>query len=120
MKDIFILLAVLSLNSSGLAAHASIMSTMPHEMGGMSHEPSDEGSCAALCRTGVINKHENDVFNDRGEEDDHDHEPALSLVYTRNQSLRTDEKSITQTLYATEIKPPPKVPIYILHGVFRV
>ena len=55
------------------------------------------------------------VLEDENEDDD---EPALPF-YAQNQQSYLDGKSITQRLYAAEIKPPPKIPIYILYGVFR-
>ncbi len=88
---------------------------MSHEMNGMSHSSSDATSCATLCRTAVINKEDN-VINDDESEDDT--EPAIPF-YAQDQLLLTDEKSVSQRLYAAEIKPPPKIPIYILYGVFR-
>jgi hypothetical protein len=65
---------------------------------------------------GSYNKEDN-VINDDESEDDT--EPAI-VLYGQIQALSTDEKSVSQRLYAAEIKPPPKIPIYILYGVFRV
>ena len=115
IKNTFVLLAVVLLNSISFGAHTSAMSTMSHDMSGMSHGSSDASSCATLCRTAVINKEDN-LIND--DESDDDSEPATPF-YIQNQPLRLDEKSVLQRLYATEIKPPPKIPIYILYGVFR-
>lgn len=115
IKNTLILLAVVLLNSLTLVGHSAAMSTMSHDMSGMSHGSSDATSCATLCRTAVVNKEEN-VINDSENEDDD--EPAL-LFYAQTQQLRTDEKSVSQRLYAAETKPPPKIPIYILYGVFR-
>lgn len=91
------------------------MSTMSHEMSGMSHSSTDASSCATLCRTAVVNKEDNLINDDESEDDI---EPAAPF-YLQSQPLRDDEKSATQLLYAAEIKPPPKIPIYILYGVFR-
>ncbi len=115
IKSTFVLLAVVLLNSLTFVGHSAAMSTMSHEMGGMKHTSSDTTSCATLCRTAVVNK-EDAVFRDDENEDDD--EPALPF-YAQNQQLHQDGKSITQRLYAAEIKPPPKIPIYILYGVFR-
>ena len=115
IKHTLVLLAVVLLNSISFAGHTSAMTTMSHQMGGMSHGSDDATSCATLCRTAVISKEENVVNND---EADDDIEPALAF-YSQNLALQTDEKSISQRLYAAEIKPPPKIPIYILYGVFR-
>jgi hypothetical protein len=115
IKHTLVLLAVVLLNSISFAGHTTAMSTMSHEMGGMSHGSSDASSCATLCRTAVINKEDNLINED---ESDDDTEPATPF-YIQNQPLRLDEKSVSQRLYAAEIKPPPKIPIYILYGVFR-
>lgn len=115
IKNTLVLLAVVLLNSLSFAGHTSAMSTMSHEMNGMSHGSSDATSCATLCRTAVVNKEDN-LINDDEREDDI--EPAIPF-YVQSQPLRIDEKSVSQRLYAAEIKPPPKIPIYILYGVFR-
>lgn len=115
IRHTLVLLAVVLLNSISFAGHTSAMSTMSHEMSGMNHSSKDTTSCATLCRTAVVNKEEN-IIND--DETDDDTEPAIPF-YIQNQTLPIDEKSVSQRLYATEIKPPPKIPIYILYGVFR-
>lgn len=115
IRHTLVLLAVVLLNSISFAGHTSAMSTMSHEMNGMSHSSSDATSCATLCRTAVINKEDN-LINDN--ESDDDTVPAVPF-YLQNQPLQLDKKSATQRLYAAEIKPPPKIPIYILYGVFR-
>jgi hypothetical protein len=116
IKNALVLLAVVLLNSISFAGHTSAMPSMSHEMGSIKHGSSDTTSCATFCPTAVINKEDN-IINDEESEDDT--EPA-SAFYSQNQTLQTDEKSLSQHLYATEIKPPPKTPIYILYGVFRV
>lgn len=115
VKHTLILLAVVLLNSISFAGHTSAMSNMSHEMSGMSHGSSGATSCATLCRTAVINKEDSLINNDESEDDT---EPAVPF-YVQNQPLQLDKKSATQRLYAAEIKPPPKIPIYILYGVFR-
>ena len=114
-KNTLVLLAVVLLNSLTFVGHSAAMSAMSHDMSGMNHGSSDATSCATLCRTAVINKEDN-LIND--DESDDDSEPATPF-YIQNQPLRLDEKSVSQRLYAAEIKPPPKIPIYILYGVFR-
>lgn len=113
-KNTLVLLAVVLLNSLTFVGHSAAMSTMSHDMSGMNHGSSDATSCATLCRTAVVNKEENIINNDESEDD----ERAASF-YTQSQPLRLDGKSVQQRLYAAEIKPPPKIPIYILYGVFR-
>lgn len=115
IKNVFVLLVVVLLNSLTFAGHSAAMNTMSHDMGGMKHASSDATSCATLCRTAVVNKEDTAIRNDENEDDD---EPTLPF-YAQNQQLHQDGKSITQSLYAAEIKLPPKIPIYILYGVFR-
>ena len=115
VKDALVLLAVVLLNSLTFVGHSTAMSTMSHEMSGINHSSSNASSCATLCRTAVVNKDENVIKNDENEDDN---EPELPF-YIQNQPLQIDSKSMVQRLYVTEIKPPPKVPIYILYGIFR-
>ncbi len=116
IKNILVLLAVVLFSSISMAGHASAMSSMSHDTSGMKHGSSDATSCATLCRTAVINKEDNVINNDESEDDT---EPVLAN-YVQNPIVYTDEKSISQHLYAAEIKPPPKIPIYILYNVYRV
>lgn len=116
IKNTFVLLAVVLLNSLTFVGHSAAMCTMSHEMSGMSHNSTNASSCATLCRTAIINKEEYLVNDDESEDDT---EPAIPF-YSLDKPLQTDEKSLSQHLYAAEIKPPPKIPIYILHSVFRV
>lgn len=115
IKNTLVLLAVVLLNSLTFVGHSAAMSTMSHDMGSMKHTSSDATSCATLCRTAVVNKEDAATRNEENEDDD---EPAFPF-YAQNQQLLLDRKSITQRLYAAEIKPPPKIPIYILYGIFR-
>lgn len=115
VKNALVLLAIVLLNSLTFVGHSAALSTMSHEMGGMQHTSSDATSCATHCRTAVVNKEDAAISNDENEDDD---EPALPF-YAQNQQAYQDGKSISQRLYAAEIKPPPKIPIYILYGVFR-
>ena len=116
IKNTLVLLAVVLHSSISLAGHASAISTTSHEMSDMNHSSSDATSCATICRTVVINREENIINDDENEDDT---EPAMAS-YIQSQTLLTDKKSVSQRLYASEIKPPPKIPIYILYGVFRV
>ncbi len=115
IKNTLVLLAVVLLNSLTFVGHSAAMSTMSQDMGSMKHTSSDATSCATLCRTAVVNKEDAATRNEENEDDD---EPALPF-YAQNQQAYQDGKSISQRLYAAEIKPPPKIPIYILYGVFR-
>ena len=115
IKHTLVLLAVVLLNSISFAGHTSAMSTMSHEMGGMSHNSSDTRSCSTLCRTAIVNREENAVRNDENEDDD---EPGLPFYVLDNNRV-SDSKTLKQELYSDALKPPPKIPVYILYGVFR-
>lgn len=115
IKSALILSAVLLLNSVAFVGHTSAMSTMSHDMGGMSHNSSDTSSCSTLCRTAIVNREENAVRNDENEDDD---EPGLPFYVLDNNRV-SDSKTLKQELYSDELKPPPKIPVYILYGVFR-
>lgn len=115
LKHSVVLLAVIILNSVSHASATTAMSS--HEMSGMSHSSGDRGSCATLCRTALLNRNTNDINRPDNEEDNDEPIPpfySLSLITT------VDEKEVKQKLYADAIKPPPKIPVYILYGVFRV
>lgn len=115
LKNVALVLAVLLLNSVTFAAHTSAMPAMSHEMNGsMHHSSSDSTSCATQCRTAVLSKEEL-VSSSNDEEDD---EPAIPF-YAQNQTWLFSDTQVTQKLYADSVKPPPKIPIYILYGVFR-
>ena len=115
IKSALILLAVLLLNSVSFAVHTSAVSTMSHDMNGMSHNSSDTSSCSTLCRTAVVSREENAIRNDENEDDD---EPVLPF-YVQDNNWVSDSKTLKQELYADAVKPPPKIPVYILYGVFR-
>lgn len=115
IKNLLAILAVLVINSLSFAGHSAAMSPMTHEMGGVKHDSSNSASCATLCRIAVISKEEKVTDNNENEEDD---TPTVP-IYSSSQALRQDGKSVNQRLYAVEVKPPPKIPIYILYGAFR-
>ena len=113
--SIITVFTILLLNTLGSALHASAMPMTTHDLGSMNHETGSSASCATLCRTAVINKEEilnleNDVEND---------EPTIPF-YAQSEVWIFSEIHVNQRIYADSIKPPPKIPIYILYGVFRV
>ncbi len=115
ITGIITVFAILLFNTFSSSLHASAMPMNSHEMGGMNHETGSSASCATLCRTAVINKEEilnleNDVEND---------EPTIPF-YAQSEVWIFSEIHVNQRIYADSIKPPPKIPIYILYGVFRV
>ncbi|RTK94818.1 hypothetical protein EKI60_02865 [Candidatus Saccharibacteria bacterium] len=117
IKNTFALLAVIMLTSISFSGHTLAMTSMSDEMNGMQHESSDVVNCATLCRTAIVDKKEYLVDSDKDNEDDT--KPIIPF-HLHGQSLQTDNKTISQQLYRAEVKPPPKIPIYILYSVFRV
>lgn len=114
-KDTGLLLAILIFSSLSLGGHVSAMPAMGHEeSAAMNHQSSDSSSCATQCRKVVVNK-EDEIRSPFDEEDDAPN-PQYYLVHNDLQFSGTLAK---QKLYADSVKPPPKVPIYILYGVFR-
>lgn len=114
LKNAALLLAILLLNSVSLASHTSAMPVMAHDMAGMNHKTSDSTSCATQCRTAVFNQEE--ATNSSYDEDD----DPVAPFYVHTQAWVFSDTQVSQRLYADSIKPPPKIPIYILYGVFRV
>lgn len=115
IRNVLVVLAVLLLNT---ISHTSVVTaTSSHEMNGMNHSTSESGSCATLCRSTVVNR---DIFTilHQDQEDDDDKPPKT--LYSLSQRAYTSEKLIKQQQYADAVKPPPKVPVYIMYNVFRV
>ena len=115
ITGIITVFAILLFNTFSSGLHASAMPMNSHEMGGMNHETSSSESCATLCRTAVINKEE--ILN--LELDAENNEPTIPF-YAQNEVWKFNEICANQRIYADSVKPPPKIPIYILYGVFRV
>lgn len=116
LKNGLVLVAIVLINSIGFAGHTSAMSTMSHEMTGMNHQSGDAASCASLCRTAVLNNESTNPKQLDNEDDDNDIAlPLPQLVKARELS----NSLVKQRLYASEVKPPPKVPFYIQFQVFR-
>ncbi len=121
MKTLFqkvtVLLTLVLVSGFGLVNHvAAMQSTMPQMNGSMEHSQSAKSSpgCITLCTNVVFNK--DDLLNPASEEDD---EPMVPF-YSQNQDQLFSEALLKQKLYADVVKPPPKIPIYILYAVFRV
>ena len=51
-------------------------------------------------------------------ENEDDDEPGLPFYVLDNNRV-SDSKTLKQELYSDALKPPPKIPVYILYGVFR-
>lgn len=115
IKTFLVLFAVVLLNSVNLTGHSMAMPSQAHDMKAMNHSSSDAASCAILCRTAVVGKEENIV---KREEKEKDKDPVPYYLQSQNHYFRDGER-ISKRSYATNVKPPPKIPIYILYGVFR-
>ncbi len=115
------LLILFTVSGFGLVSHVSAMpaSMHPMEQGG-SHSQHTQSSttskCVTLCTSAVVSR--DDEFNNVLEDEDDD-EPSIPF-YLQSQKSVYDEVATKVALAVASVKPPPKVPIYILHGVFRV
>lgn len=116
MKNSLVLVAIVLVNSLGFAGHSSAMSNMSHEMTGMNHQSGDAASCASLCRTAVLNS---ESTSSKQLEDDEDDDDTALPVPQQGQAWELSGSLVKQRLYASEVKPPPKVPFYILFQVIR-
>lgn len=106
--------AFVLLNMFSLVPHTSALPMTSHEMNGMEHEASSSANCATLCRTAVFNKEE--LLNPAS--DEKEDEPTTPY-YSNFQTHRLISIDTNSKLYAAIVKPPPKVPIYTLHGLSR-
>lgn len=116
-KKIGSVLAILVVSSLGLSNHASAMPALMHNMAGMgtaSHHQSTANPtlCVTLCTSVVFSK--DDLEQPICEDD----EAALPF-YAAFQGEFFDDLDTDGKLYASKVKPPSKVPIHILYGVFR-
>jgi hypothetical protein len=79
-------------------------------------QSSNTGRCVTLCTSAVVTRE--DELKDVTENEDND-EPVVPF-YVLSQSSIYDDESTRVALAVASVKPPPKVPIYILYSVFRV
>lgn len=113
VRSFVAVLAVLVLNGFGFIGHTSAMPM--HGMDDMNHEQSTTASCATLCRTAIVDSSSESKKIKENEDDDEPHIP----FYLQIQSTRIDGVDTHKASCQSTIKPPPKVPIYILHCVSR-
>jgi hypothetical protein len=107
------MLIVLILNGFGFVGHTAAMPM--HDMGDMGHDQTNATSCATLCQTAVI---ETNVSINEDAKEENDDEPFIPLYLQLQARNLSDSEQLTKTCQST-IKPPPKVPIHILHCVSR-
>jgi hypothetical protein len=121
VQHMFSLVVLTIVSGFGLVNHVSAMPASMHQMEhGSSHSQHMQSSsstsrCVTLCTSAVVGRDEDLDFV--SEEDDDD-EPVVPFYVLTQQSIY-DTKSSEVTRAVASIKPPPKVPIYILYGVFR-
>jgi hypothetical protein len=121
LQHFFSLLILFTVSGFGLMNHASAMPTSMHQINqDGSHskhsQSSSTGRCVTLCTSAVVSRDEElDILT----EDEDDDNPIIPF-YVLAQSSIYDDESTKVALAVAGVKPPPKVPIYILYSVFRV
>ena len=115
LTNIAAVFTLLLLNIFGLALHTSALPMGSHEMSGMNHEVGNSATCATLCGTAVFTKDEVTVKVD----DEENGEPSAPY-FTLLKTYPPDDVAAKDRIYAANVKQPPKIPLYILYGVFRV
>lgn len=117
LRNLVVSLLLLLVGSFGVTNHAVAVPSSMHETAGMDHGGSQSSSarCATLCTSAVFSKEES-IKPIYEEQDD---EPGLPF-YLLSQDAYLYSKHNRSYSNAFAMRPPPKVPIYILFGVFRV
>jgi hypothetical protein len=114
ISNLAAIFTVLILNSFGLVSHASAMPMASHEMGGMDHGKSTSTNCVTLCTSAVVSKKENETtINEELDEDE------LYTPFYLQYSSPYPSSDLSGNYYGLSIKPPPKVPLYLLNGISR-
>jgi hypothetical protein len=121
LNHILSILILFTVSGFGLVSHVSAMPASMHQMNqDGSHskhtQSNSTGRCATLCASAVVSR--DDESNNVTENEDDD-EPSIPF-YLQSQKSVYDEVATKVALAVANVKPPPKVPIYILNGVFRV
>ena len=115
-RRILALVAIFFVTAFSFSAHTSVMAIGVHDSGSKSHATKDNSlNCVTPCFNYIFNKDET-VTAIREDEDD---EPALPY-YVEFQSSPLLIADARSRLYSAAVKPPPKVPIYLLYRVYRV
>lgn len=119
--NILSLFILLTVSGFGVISHASVM---PASMHVVEHDTahtkqvnsSSSTRCVTLCTSAVVSKEGEHLPS----EDDLDDDEPVIPFYVQQQPSTYDTKSLKLSRDVLAIKPPPKVPIYILYHVFRV
>lgn len=120
LQHFFSLLILVTISGFGLMNHVSAMPASMHQMNHDSthaqhSQSSNAARCVTLCTSAVVTRE--DELKDVTENEDND-EPVVPF-YVLYRSSIYDNESISVALTVASVKPPPKVPIYILYSVFR-
>ena len=117
-SHILSLFVLLTISGFGVIGHASAMPMSMHQNGHDSshtkHTSSSSNRCVTLCTSAVFNK--DDDYD--ASEDELDDKPAIPFYVQQPSIYDATSLALSRSVYV--VKPPPKVPIYILHSVFRV
>jgi len=119
IQHMFSLFVLMTVSGFGLMTHSSAMPAsmhMEHSSSQGQHTQSSSSSrCVTLCTTAVTVREEKQNKDVQAEND----EPTLPY-YLVTKKLVFDDSTLTSIPASQTIKPPPKVPIYILNSVFRI
>lgn len=119
LRSFIFLSAVLLSGSINFAGHIrameEAMGAPSAETRGMNHGPGGANPCPALCGSAVVSREETASNYQENEDDDEPVPPP----YAHRQQWQSDTKTQKRELYAGAVKPPPKIPVYIIYGVFR-
>lgn len=107
------ILIALILNGFGFVGHTAAMPM--HDVGNTGHDHTNTSMCATLCRTAVI---ETNVSSKKDEQEKDDDAPFMPFYVQLQTKILVNSKRLIKTCQST-VKPPPKVPIHILHCVSR-
>ncbi len=100
----------------GLVAHTSATPMSGHDMTGMNHASGSSSiNCAVLCANNNFYENESSI----AVREDEDDKPVIPY-YTALRSVFIPAVDIDSKIYSEAVRPPPKVPIHIRLGVFRV
>ena len=113
IRNIAGILTAIVLNGFGFVGHTAAIPM--HDMDDMSQSQANSANCAIMCQTAVIEANEQ---SKKDAQKDNDDEPFIPAYIQLNDLHSSSLEHLTKTCQST-IKPPPKVPIYILHCVSR-
>lgn len=117
MKQVKFLLLLLAVTMSSAFSSLGHVTMHAHSIhGSMSRTPISNSVCATLCRTSLLI----DTNHQTGEAEEVVNDEPFYGSPDSQIRLNSDEVYSEGKSYANKVRPHPKVPIYILYGVFRV